>query len=59
MNKLDIIRGLVRPLLTVGGFSAITVGFLTGRVSVELYLPIVSMMIGYWFAARTPPGGTP
>lgn len=58
---LDLIRGLVRPALTLAGFLAVTAGFLMGKVSGDIYVPLVASMVAWWFAQRRPdaPNGGP
>lgn len=43
---------LVRPVLTVGGFGALTAVYLAGNLSNETYVVVVGMMIGFWFGDR-------
>ena len=56
---LDTIRGLVRPVVTTVGFFAITAGFFLGKVPADIYVPMVTGMVTWWFASRpanhTPP----
>ena len=54
---MDLVRAIVMPLLTVGGFGAITYAFLNNVVSVEVYVPMVSMMVAFWFAVKTGENG--
>jgi hypothetical protein len=49
---VENIQKAIRPILTFIGFCAVTYGFIIGRVSGEIYIPIVSMMIAFWFATR-------
>ena len=50
--KIDILRALVRPVITLVGFGALTVGLFTHTVTMDIYLPIVSMAIGFYFQSR-------
>jgi hypothetical protein len=50
--NIESIQKAIRPVLTFIGFTAVTYGFIIGRVSGEIYIPIVSMMIAFWFATR-------
>ena len=57
---LEFIRGLVRPLVTLMGWGAVTLAFLLDKVSAELYLPMVATFLAWWFATRRPGNnGTP
>ena len=49
---LQLLRGGVRPVLTLIGFIALTAGFLSSKVAADTYVPMVSMMIAFWFATR-------
>jgi len=51
---IEAIRSLVRPILTVMGFSALTIGFLSSKIEPGIYVPLVSMMIAFWFSDRKP-----
>jgi hypothetical protein len=42
----------VRPFVTVIAVLGLTVGFFTGRVNAEAYVPLMAGVIMYWFAAR-------
>ena len=54
-----VFRVLVRPTITWIGFGALTLGFLRGQVSTEVYLPLVALTVGFYFGARSdvPPNG--
>ena len=54
-----LLRTLVRPTVTWLGFTALSVGFLRGQVSTEVYLPLVALTVGFYFGARSdvPPNG--
>lgn len=42
----------VRGLLTLGGFGALTYMFVYGKVPIETYVPLVALMIGFYFGTR-------
>lgn len=48
MNGREL-RRWVRSALTVMGFGALTYTFVVGRLPVEAYVPMVGMMIAWWF----------
>ena len=50
---IEIIRSLVRPLVTTIGFVAITAGFFMGKVPADIYVPMVTGMVTWWFASRS------
>lgn len=54
----------LRSLLTLIGFLALSVAYMYGVFYVtdtaprtEVYIPLVAMMVGYWFAERKNGGG--
>lgn len=49
---LDFIRGIVRPILTLMGFAVASYLVIVGALSVEVYLPMVGMMVAFWFSER-------
>ena len=51
--KLDTIRGLVRPLVTLGAFVVISALALMSKVTPTEYVALMGPFIGYWFATRT------
>ena len=46
-------KGTFQGLLTITGFGSLTYAFLMGKVDVNIYLPLVTMMIGYFFGNAT------
>ena len=57
MSKLDVIRGLVRPILTLSGFGVISALAWQGRLDVKEYLLVVSPLIAFWFGSRVDSNG--
>lgn len=47
----------IRGLLTIVGFLALTIGYLNGNVSLDLYGSLVAMMVGFWFASKSSTNG--
>ena len=47
--------GAIQGLLALAGFGALTYMFIRGKISPEVYVPLVSLMIGFFF--RAPKGG--
>ena len=52
MGKLDGLRGLVRPVLTLSGWLVVLILALTTESVREFFLGSVSIMIGFWFGQR-------
>lgn len=52
MSKLDFIRGIIRPLLTLIGFVVSSYLVIVHMLSVEVYIPLVTMMVVFWFGDR-------
>jgi hypothetical protein len=42
----------IRPLITIIAICGLTVGFFLKMISAEVYAPIVTMTIIYWFKSR-------
>ena len=51
MNRIG--KPLVQGLLALGGFGALTYKFIIGDVSSETYVPLISLMIGFFFHAAS------
>lgn len=49
---IEGLQGLVRPLLTVMGFGAITWMTIMGTIDAGQYLGIVGTMLAFWFGER-------
>jgi len=54
----------LRSILTLMGFAALTAAYLYGvfymtnpAVTTEVYMPLVALMVGFWFAERKNGGG--
>ena len=53
MGKLEIIRSIVRPVLTLIGFGALTFSVLRrGELLPDAYTTMVVAMVGFWFVER-------
>ena len=52
MNFLEIIRGLVRPLIALGFAGALIYLVVAGEISTEQFLPIVVMVATFYFTER-------
>lgn len=50
---LDIVRGLVRPIITVMAFGSVVVMILAGVTVPEWYKDLVAAIILWWFATRS------
>ena len=55
--NLNIIRGLVRPVVTFIGFAAFTYAFLHNPQISVAYITAVMLMLGFWFGQRKPQNG--
>jgi len=42
-------KPLVQGVLALGGFAALTYKFLVGDVPIETYVPLVALMVGFFF----------
>ncbi len=47
----------IQGLLALGGFGALTYMFIKGKVAPEVYIPLVSLMIGFFFRGAKGGGG--
>ena len=56
---IEMVRGLVRPVLTAVGFGAVTYLVVMGKVETKEYLVLVALMVGYWFGQRSAGNGAP
>jgi hypothetical protein len=46
------LRSLVRPVVTLMLVVALVIGFFTGRVTPDAFIPIVASILSWWFASR-------
>lgn len=49
----DLLSGLVRPACTLLLTSVLCYGFIVGKIPQEQFIPIVVMVIGFWFGTRS------
>lgn len=49
---IDKIRGLVRPIVTFAVVGTIVFGFVTKLISAEVFLPLATMVLVFWFESR-------
>ena len=45
-------KGLVRPLITVGLVTVFCIEILKGKITAEVYVPIVMTVLTFWFTQR-------
>jgi len=50
---IEGIRSLVRPIVTFGVVAALIYGFVIKLIVADVFLPVVTIIIGFWFAERT------
>ena len=53
-HRTEFIRAVVRPIITLSGWGAVTWLVLDGKIPADGYLAIVSGLTAWWFATRTP-----
>lgn len=46
------ITTLTRPLVTITFAVVLAVGFILGKVTQEQFIPIVTMVVAFWFGQR-------
>lgn len=56
-NLIDLIRATTRPIVTHVLVGALVAGVFVGVVPAEQVVPIVAMVVAYWFADRKTRGG--
>ena len=49
----------VQSVLALGGFGVLSYMFVTKNVSADTYVPLVALMIGFFFNARSKQGNPP
>lgn len=54
---MDALRSSVRPLVTMALTGAFIAGFFLGRIPQDAFVPMVSVVVGFWFQSRTQGGG--
>jgi len=45
-------KELMRPTITLVATFALTIGFFLGKVLSEAYVPLMAMVIAWWFRSR-------
>lgn len=55
---IEAIRALVRPIATLAVLGAFIYGFVMGMIEVGLFVPVVSMVVAFWFGSRTGGNGS-
>lgn len=53
MTVAEILSGLVRPACTLLLTSVLCYGFIVDKIPQEQFIPIVVMVIGFWFGTRS------
>ena len=51
-GKFEIIRSIVRPLVTVAGFGSVVYMVIEGITVPEWYWTLVASLVAFWFAGR-------
>lgn len=51
-KAMEIVRAIVRPLVTLGGFGVLCWLVVDGRLSAQEFLALVGPIVGFWFATR-------
>ena len=49
---IEAIRSLVRPVVTFGVVATLIYGFVAKLIAPDVFLPVVTIIIGFWFAER-------
>ena len=49
---IEKIRGLVRPVVTFAVVGTIVYGFVTKLIGAEVFLPLATMILVFWFESR-------
>jgi len=50
---LEFIRGLVRPLVTFAVTGAAIYGFVVKLIAPEVFIPMVTLILVFWFEERS------
>ena len=45
-------KELIRPIIALVAIFALTIGFFINKVPAEAYVPLMAMVVTYWFRAR-------
>lgn len=53
MDKLEVLRGSVRPVVTYAFAGAFIAGLFTGHVPKDAFLSVAGMVMAFWFQSRT------
>jgi len=49
---METFKALVRPLVTFAVVGAFIWGFVTGQIEAQIFVPIVTLIIGFYFEER-------
>jgi heme O synthase-like polyprenyltransferase len=49
----ELINSITRPLVTIMFAAVLAYGFLSGHVTQEQFIPLVTAVVGFWFGQRT------
>ena len=55
-NLLKTVRGLVRPIVTVGGFGSAVVMIFGGVAIPDWYQALIVASVSFWFGSRVSKG---
>lgn len=50
--SLNLVRGLVRPLVTLAVVAAVCWGFVVGRITPDSFMTLAGGIITWWFVSR-------
>ena len=56
-DLLDLVRGFVRPIVTLLMVTSAVIMLFAGVLIPEWFVTLIGTTIGFWFASRTPPNG--
>lgn len=53
-DALEVLRGVVRPAVTMGFAAAVVAGFFLDKLPPDAMLAASTLSLGYWFGGRKP-----
>lgn len=57
-NPLGLPKGSIRAIITIIAFAAVIIGSLLERYAlVELFSPVLALIVGFYFGSRQKEGG--